>query len=155
MQNSWQLCHNDSVGAMHRATQLCSNFLHLPQLPLTHSLLLSLSVSFSCCCFCSTGSKQRATFMPAFLLLSARGVLILLCHVEWQPRLRLDSDLFRLCHTHTHKKCVGLTVCVMMIPSMTTSISKRNFSRLNIANVQFFFFMRSSMIDAFDLQLSC
>lgn len=48
MQNSWQLCHNDSVGAMHRATlQLCSNFLHLPQLPLslTHSLLLSLSFS--------------------------------------------------------------------------------------------------------------
>lgn len=101
MQNSWQLCHNDSVGAMHRATQLCSNFLHLPQLPLSHSLSPSLSFSFSCCCFCSTGSKQRATFMPAFLLLPARGVLILLCHVEWQPRLRLDYDLFRLCHTHT------------------------------------------------------
>lgn len=57
---SWGSCHNDSVvrSALHRQ-QLCNNFLRLPHAPSPTAYCL-----LTADCFCSTGSKQRATFMP-------------------------------------------------------------------------------------------
>lgn len=83
-------------------TQLCNTTSctshSCPSLSLT--LSFSLSLSFLLLLLLLHWQQTTRNFYARFLLLlQPRGVLILLCHVEWQPRLRLDSDLFRLCHT--------------------------------------------------------
>lgn len=131
MQNSWQLqhsCHNDSVVAwrVQCTGQLCNNFLRLlhtshcpPQLPLLLTLLLLL-ILLLLLHWQQTTRNLYARFL--LLQLESRGVLISLCHVEWQQRREQarDTSETRLISTATicGKKCVGLRVCAMIFKMM-------------------------------------